>query len=129
MAQQPSFPEDSWAKVVEQLYLNVFPESKKPSYGVDDSIKRICDRALVVAKAWEPQGTGSFIGEFLAADLFRAVVYKYINWHFQPPSDKLLKSLFIKRVTKRKILNSDAIHQALVANFTNDVMMIVILLS
>lgn len=90
-------------------------------YGFDESLKIKCDRSMVVAKSWEPQGTGSFISEPLAADLLRAVAYKMIGWSVTKPVDKKLNALFIKRVTKRKILNSDEVHEALVNQFGDKV--------
>lgn len=115
------FKNDSWAIVVENLFLSVLPEKRRPTFLNDMSVKKICDRALVVAKSWEPQGTGSFIGEPLAADLFRAVVYKHIQWKFEQPTDKKLKTLFIKRLTKRKIINTEEVYQGLQSTFNQTV--------
>lgn len=99
----------------------MFPESRRPVYGFDSSVKIKCDRSLVVAKSWEPQGTGSFISEYLAADLIRAVAYKLIHWTTRKPVDNKLNTLIIKRTTKRKILNSDEMHEAIVKEFEKEV--------
>ena len=91
-----------------------------------------CDQAMIVAKAWEVSGTGSFIGEPLAADMLRAIAYKHIGWegwrrlqkdhhpdhpdhpdHPNHPDSKnknhkkveVLEGGIIRRKGKRKILN------------------------
>ena len=63
---------------------------------------------MIVARAWETDGTGSFIGEPLAGDLLRAVAYKRIGWHFeQKKKGDHLSGALIERLGKRKILNTD----------------------
>lgn len=68
---------------------------------------------MVVAKAWEVDGTGSFIGEPLAADLLRAVAYRRLGGI--PAGDpKMLVGGMIRRQGKRKILN----HVPLIRNLS-----------
>lgn len=99
---------------MEELYLQVFPDARRPVYGFDTSVTVKCDRSMVVAKSWEPQGTGSFMSEYLAADMFRAAAYKLIHWTVRKPVDNKLNTLVVNRVTKRKILNSDELYETIV---------------
>ena len=82
-------------------------------FSYDPTIDRspFCDRALTVTKAWETTGTGSFISEPLAADMLRAVAYRYAGWSFQKRTKgvDLLSCTFITRSKKRILLNGDAI--------------------
>lgn len=112
---------DSWASVVESLLVSVIPEKRRPILFNNYQIKKFCDCLLVVAKAWELQGAGSFIDEPLAADLFRAVAYKHIQQKFEPPSNKELKAMFLKRLTKRKIINTDEVYRSLQVSFHKNV--------
>ena len=77
---------------------------------------------MVVARAWETEGTGSFIGEPLAGDLLRAVAYKRIGWKFQQKKkgDELSGAL-IRRLGKRKLLNTDDVLHALQDSFKGSV--------
>lgn len=102
MAQEPNFDPLAWASVLKSLYLELLP-------GVSFSQKsspagEVCDAAMVVAKAWEVDGTGSFIGEPLAADLLRAVAYRRLGG-VPAGNAKMLAGGMIRRMGKRKILN------------------------
>ena len=112
---------DSWASVVESLLVSVIPEKRRPILFNNYQVKKFCDCSLVVAKAWEPLGAGSFINEPLAADLFRAVAYKHIQWKLEPPNNKKLKAMFIKRLTKRKIINTEEVYHSLQVSFHKNV--------
>lgn len=77
---------------------------------------------MIVARAWETDGTGSFIGEPLAGDLLRAVAYKRIGWHFeQKKKGDHLSGALIERLGKRKILNTDELLLALQNGFEGTV--------
>ena len=66
--------------------------------------RTVCDRGMVVAKAWETAGTGSFIGEPLAADLLRAAAYRKFHWAFQwKKKGEKLAGILIRREGKRKL--------------------------
>ena len=81
----------------------------------------VCDRALVVAKAWEIGGTGGFIGEPLAADLLRAVAYKRIHWQPMVQNPSRLRGGLVLRKGKRKIQNYDEIWNTLNSTFYSQV--------
>ena len=73
---------------------------------------------MVVARAWETDGTGSFIGEPLAGDLLRAVAYKRIGWKFEPKKKgEKLSGALIRRLGKRKLLNTNDVLHALQNGF------------
>ena len=79
---------------------------------------------MVVAKAWEVSGTGSFIGEPLAADMLRAIAYKHIGWTgwkrmsiSERGKVQLLEGGLIRRLGKRKILNHDELFKAIQEKF------------
>lgn len=73
---------------------------------------------MVVARAWETDGTGSFIGEPLAGDLLRAVAYKRIGWKFEPKKKgEELSGALIRRLGKRKLLNTNDVLHALQNGF------------
>lgn len=125
--QEPRTDEGSWTQVLKSLYLDVLPPQSRPSYVTKEnpisSNRMVCDRALVVSKSWETEGTGSFIGEPLAADLLRAVAYKRINWKPCLTTPSRLKGGFIRRRGKRKILNYDALLNYLNSTFYSQVQM------
>ena len=83
----------------------------------------VCDRALVVAKAWEVEGTGGFIGEPLAADLLRAVAYKRILWQPTLQTPSRLRGGLVLRKGKRKILNYGEIWNTLNSTFYSQVLL------
>ena len=73
---------------------------------------------MVVARAWETDGTGSFIGEPLAGDLLRAVAYKRIGGKFEPKEKgNELAGALIRRLGKRKLLNTNDVLRALQNGF------------
>ena len=83
---------------------------------------------MVVAKAWEVSGTGSFIGEPLAADMLRAIAYKRIGWtgwkrisEGERGKVTQLEGGMIRRLGKRKILNHDELFSAIKEKFGNKV--------
>lgn len=83
---------------------------------------------MVVAKAWEVSGTGSFIGEPLAADMLRAVAYKHIGWtgwtrmsEGERGSVSTLNGGMVRRLGKRKIVNHDELYKAIQEKFGNKV--------
>lgn len=101
---QPDLSPASWSLLLESLYLEVFPPSRRPHYHPKPDKRReslLCDASMVVARAWETDGTGSFIGEPLAADMLRGAL--------------------IKRLGKRRLLNSDEVLFALQDSFSREV--------
>lgn len=108
ISQQPRVTPGSWVVELLDLYLDAFPAGQRPMYlPPRGAAKRtVCDRGMVVAKAWETAGTGSFIGEPLAADLLRAAAYRKFHWAFQwKKKGEKLAGILIRREGKRKLLN------------------------
>lgn len=125
LVDQPDLSPASWSLLLESLYLEVFPPSRRPHYHPKPDKRReslLCDASMVVARAWETDGTGSFIGEPLAADMLRGVGYKRVGWRFQRKrrGDRLRGAL-IKRLGKRRLLNSDEVLFALQDSFSREV--------
>ena len=93
ISQQPRVTPGSWSAELLDLFLDTFPAGLRPRYlPPREAAKRtVCDRGMVVAKAWETAGTGSFIGEPLAADLLRAAAYRKFHWafHWKKKGEKL----------------------------------------
>ena len=82
----------------------------------------VCDKAMTVAKAWEPFGSGSFIGEPLAGDLLRSVAYRYANVSFvKPRRNECLRGLWQRRVVVRVIENEVAMIDAVRARYSTEV--------
>ena len=123
ISQQPRQIPGSWTGELLDLYLDTFPAEHRPMYlpPRESAKRRVCDRAMIVAKAWETSGTGSFIGEPLAADLLRGAAYKRMNWKFEwKKKGAKLSGILIKRLGKRKLLNHDAVFEAVRKEFDRE---------
>ena len=82
----------------------------------------VCDKAMTVAKSWEPYGSGSFIGEPLAGDLLRSVAYRYANVSFAKlRRNDTLRGLWQRRVVVRVIENEVAMIDAVRARYSKEV--------
>lgn len=113
---------DSWTAELLSLYLDTFPAGRRPSYLFPRKRgEKVCDRGMVVAKAWETRGTGSFIGEPLAADLLRAAAYRKFGWAFHGKGKgEKVEGILIKRLGKRKLLNHDEVLKSLQNEFGSE---------
>lgn len=106
----------------------MFPQQSRPQYvsgqRIISDLPTVCDRALVIAKAWEVEGTGGFIGEPLAADLLRAVAYKRIQWQPSVQKPSRLRGGFVIRKGKRKIRNHSELWNALNTTYYSQVVIV-----
>ena len=122
----PTWREGCWGDVMERLFLHTLSPKHRPvvlfSLHALSATPMVCDKAMTVAKAWEPFGSGSFIGEPLAGDLLRSVAYRYVNVSFvKPRRNECLRGLWQRRVVVRVIENEVAMIDAVRVRYSTEV--------
>ena len=121
----PTWREGCWGDVMERLFLHTLSPKHRPvvlfSLHALSATPMVCDKAMTVAKAWEPFGSGSFIGEPLAGDLLRSVAYRYVNVSFvKPRRNECLRGLWQRRVVVRVIENEVAMIDAVRVRYSTE---------
>lgn len=55
----------------------------------------------------------------MAANMLRAVAYKYVDWKYKEPSDRKLSAFLLQRGGRRKIVNSNEIYNELISRYNS----------
>ena len=125
---QTSCDYTKWTCFLEYVYLDLFPQVKRPllHIGRDDEFLKKgrlwCAPYIAVFRNWDSAGGGDFFPEPLGVDLVRAAAYRRVGISLPHRNEKdYLELLQIQRKNKRRILNEETLLSRIQGNFSDSV--------